>query len=130
MQIHKTIYELFVLTENKEYSRYKNLFLHSLEKITDEIAKYRHKVNHPTSSKKIPSPSVIVESIIFQSEVLIQSLKNSYQEEDRHELTYLQPLLCSETAEAVTLYTIEEAICMYHLSVLKDLYQSSVADQC
>ena len=71
-----------------------------------------------------------MESFIQQSEVLMQSLKNSYQEEDRQEMPYLHPLLCSESAEAVTLYTIEEAICMYELGTLKDIYFNTIPDQC
>jgi hypothetical protein len=71
------------------------------------MSSYRHKVANPTSVKRIPSPSMVTECFITQSEVLLQSLKNSYQEEDRSEMAYLHSLLCSETAETVTLFTIE-----------------------
>ena len=33
----RKIYDLFVLQENKELSRYKNIFLHSLEKVKEEL---------------------------------------------------------------------------------------------
>ena len=114
MHIHRYIarwlrhvYELFVLTENKEFSRYKNLFLHSLDKIGEQMTSYRQKVNNPNvPPKRLPNPSELTEVFIRQSEILLQSLKNSYQEEDHSEMAHLHSLLCSETAEAITLYTI------------------------
>ena len=45
-------------------------------------------------------------------------------------MPYLHHLLCSETAETVTLYTIEEVICMHHLDSLKEIYYNSIQEQC
>lgn len=87
-----------MLQDNKEYNRYKNIFLHSVEKIDKEIEQYRIKVNNPTNSKKVASPSTIIEAINKETESLLVSLKNTYKEDDTQELTYLHSLLASETA--------------------------------
>ena len=45
-------------------------------------------------------------------------------------MNYLHSLLSSETAEIITLYTIEETICMHQLNNLKEIYLSSLQEQC
>jgi hypothetical protein len=90
---------LFVVQDNKEYNRYKNIFLHSIEKIDKEIEQYKYKINNPSlNPKKIASPSTIIEAINKETDSLLVSLKNTYKEDDTQELIYLHSLLASETA--------------------------------
>lgn len=92
---------------------------------------YRYKVNNPTlSSKKVASPSAIIQAINKETDSLLVSLKNTYKEDDTQQLAYLHSLLATETTQTVSFYTIEETLCLYRLKNLKEIYYQSISEQC
>lgn len=97
MQTSSKVYNLFLLNERKELARYKNIFLHSLEKIEMAEKQLQLRTNANSSNKKLPpSPAVLVEAIVRESDCLLNSLKVSYKEaEEDGETTYLHSLLTS-----------------------------------
>lgn len=74
---YRKIFELFMLTGNGELSRYKNLFLYSLDKVKEELASHLGKLGNG-SKKSLPNPASVVQVFIQESENLMICLQNSY----------------------------------------------------
>jgi hypothetical protein len=119
-----------VLQDNKDLSRYKNIFLHSLEKVKEEIEKHLQKLNLAISKKNLPNPGTIIEVFIQESENLMVCLQNSYKEEEIQETSFLHSLVTSESAQEIALYKIEEALCLYEITNLKEIYLRHTEEQC
>lgn len=88
-----------MLQENKELSRYKNIFLHSLEKVKEELERHTQKLNGCTSKKGLPNPGAVVEVFIQEADNLMVCLQNSYKEEENQETSFLHSLVTSESAQ-------------------------------
>jgi hypothetical protein len=58
---------LFVLPGLAELSRYKNLFLYSLEKVREEMGSHLQKLAVSTSKRSLPNPAVMVQVFIQES---------------------------------------------------------------
>jgi hypothetical protein len=76
----RKIYELFVISSVAELSRYKNLFLYSLEKVKEEMAGHLQKFANCTSKRGLPNPASVVQVFIQEEENLLICLQNSYKE--------------------------------------------------
>jgi hypothetical protein len=91
----RKIYELFVVSGVAELSRYKNLFLYSLEKIKDEMASHLQKLANCQGKRGMPNPVSIIQVFIQEEENLLVCLQNSYKEDEQPETSYLHSLLTS-----------------------------------
>jgi len=66
----------------KELNRFKSIFKHSLEKITKEIERHRSKFSSSTVNKKsLQSPSALIELFNNETLALMNTVKNSFNEE-------------------------------------------------
>lgn len=132
IHIHKKIYNLFILPEIKDFNRYKNIFLHSQEKISTEMQRHRARLALPAppTKKGLPSPAQLIELFNAETAALMNCIRNSYKEEEHPETSYLHSLVTSEIAQEIAFYTIEETLCLHELPALKEIYYLHTAEQC
>jgi hypothetical protein len=95
LQICRKIYELFVVSGVGELSRYKNLFLYSLEKVREEMAAHVQKFTSCQTKRGMPNPASIIQVFIQEEDNLLVCLQNSYKEEEHPETSFLHSLLTS-----------------------------------
>ncbi len=65
-----------------ELSRYKNLFMYSLEKVKEEMATHVQKFNSCQTKKGMPNPASIIQVFIQEEGNLLVCLQNSYKEDE------------------------------------------------